>query len=88
MRAFLSCNEQGADSLVAHVGFSFSSFLLCWSTEFYQGLLQLKSVDSVVGAHGPSHSMPCEIMRSNPCPLHWQANYYPLGHQGSPAESV
>ena len=34
MRAFLSCNEEGADPLVAHVGFSFSLFLLCWSTEF------------------------------------------------------
>ena len=42
---------------------------------------------SVVVAHGPSCSTACGIFPdqgSNPCPLHWQADCQPLGHQGSP----
>ena len=42
---------------------------------------------SVVVAHGPSRSAACGIFpdqRSNPCPLHWQADSQPLHHQGSP----
>ena len=42
---------------------------------------------SVVVAHGPSFSVACGIFpdqRSNPCPLHWQADSQPLRHQGSP----
>ena len=42
---------------------------------------------SVVVAHGPSCSAACGILPdqgSNPCPLHWQADYQPLRHQGSP----
>ena len=38
-------------------------------------------------AHGLSSSKACEIFpdqRSNPCPLHWQADSYPLDQQGSP----
>ena len=42
---------------------------------------------SVIVAHGPSCSAACGIFpdqRSNPCPLHWQADSQPLRHQGSP----
>ena len=42
---------------------------------------------SVIVAHGPSCSAACGIFPdqgSNPCPLHWQADSQPLGHQGSP----
>ena len=42
---------------------------------------------SVVVAHGPSCSAACGIFPdqgSNPCPLHWQADFQPLRHQGSP----
>ena len=42
---------------------------------------------SVTVAHGPSCSAARGIFPdqgSNPCPLHWQANYQPLRHQGSP----
>ena len=42
---------------------------------------------SVVVAHGSSCSAACGIFpdqRSNPCPLHWQADSQPLRHQGSP----
>ena len=37
--------------------------------------------------HGLSCSLACGIFPdqgSNPCPLHWQADSYPLCHQGSP----
>ena len=43
---------------------------------------------SVVVAHGLSCSQACGIFldqESNPCPLHWQADSYPLRHQGSPS---
>ena len=42
---------------------------------------------SVVVAHGLSCSTACGIFPdqgSNPCPVHWQADSYPLRHQGSP----
>ena len=41
---------------------------------------------SVVVAHRPSCSAACGIFPdqgSNPCPLHWQADFQPLRHQGS-----
>ena len=42
---------------------------------------------SAIVAHGPSRSVACGIFPdqgSNPCPLHWQADFQPLRHQGSP----
>ena len=42
---------------------------------------------SAVVAHRPSCSAACGIFPdqgSNPCPLHWQADFQPLRHQGSP----
>ena len=47
----------------------------------------LESTGSVVTARGLSCSSACGIFLdqgSNPCPLHWQADSYPLCHQGSP----
>ena len=46
-----------------------------------------RSAGSVIVAHRPSCSAACRIFPdqgSNPCPLHWQADSQPLGHQGSP----
>ena len=46
----------------------------------------LQSAGSVV-AHRLSCFMACGIFPdqgSNPCPLHWQADSYPLRHKGSP----
>ena len=46
----------------------------------------LKGMGSVVVVHGLSYSTACGIFLdqgSNLCPLHWQANSYPLCHQGS-----
>ena len=49
---------------------------------------RLKGVKaSVVVAHRLSCSAACGIFPnqgSNPCPLHWQMDSLPLGHQGSP----
>ena len=42
---------------------------------------------SAVVAHGPSRSAACGIFPdrgTNPRPLHWQADFQPLRHQGSP----
>ena len=42
---------------------------------------------SAVVAHGRSCPVACGILPdrgSNPCPLHWQADFQPLSHQGSP----
>ena len=49
--------------------------------------LGLQNADSVVVVHRLSSSASCGIFlnkESNPCPLHWQADSYPLWHQGSP----
>ena len=46
---------------------------------------------SVVVAHGLSCSAACGILPdhgSNTCPLHWQADSYPLRHEGSPKMKV
>ena len=50
-------------------------------------LLALGSADSVVAMHGLSCSEACGIFPdqgSNPCLLYWQADSYPLRHQGTP----
>ena len=46
---------------------------------------------SVVVVHGLSRSMACGIFPdqgSNPCPLNWQMDSYPLYHQQSPTVTV
>ena len=47
---------------------------------------QLQSTASVVVARRLSYPTTSEIsdQGSNPCPLHWQADSYPLDHQRSP----
>ena len=45
----------------------------------------------VVVAFGLSCSEACGIfpdLGSNPCPLHWQVDSYPLHHPGSPTLTV
>ena len=51
----------------------------------------LQSAGSVVVVHGSNCSKACGILPdqgSNPCPLHWQADSYPLCHQGRPLLSL
>ena len=51
----------------------------------------LHSAGSVVVVHGLSCSAACGIFLdqgSNPCPLNWQADSYPLCHQGSPDKGL
>ena len=50
-------------------------------------ILWTRCTGSAVVACGLSCSMACGILldqRSNPCPLYWQVDSYPLHHQGSP----
>ena len=67
-------------SLLWGMGFSLGWLLLLWSTGS-------RCAGSVVVVHGLSCSVACGIFPgqgSNPCPLHWQVDSYPLHHQGSP----
>ena len=77
---FSSRGEQGLLSShgtrTSHCG----SFSCC-------GARALGQVGSVVVAHGLHCPRACGIFLdqgSNPCPLHWQADSYPLEQQGSP----
>ena len=59
----------------------------CSVQAFHHSSLSLRSVGSIVMAHGLCCSSACEIFLEhgwNLCPLHWQADSYPLYHQGSP----
>ena len=87
-QAFSSCGEQGLLLVAAH------RLLIAVPSLVEHGLQarrlqQLWCVGSVaVVAHGLSCSTACGIFPdqgSNPCPLHWQADSYPLCHQGSPS---
>ena len=54
---------------------------------FSCGAWALSMQASVVTAHGLNCSIVCRIFPDqglNLCPLHWQADSYPLYHQGSP----
>ena len=60
------------------MGFSSWWLLLLWSVDS-------RAQASVVAVHGFSCCAACGIFPnqgSNPCPLHWQDDSYPLGHQG------
>ena len=49
--------------------------------------LTTASLGAVIVVHGLRYSSACGItliQGSNLCPLHWQADSYPLYHQGSP----
>ena len=55
------------------------------------GFQWLPHLGSVVGAHGPSFFVACGIFPeqgSNPCPLHWQEDSYPLHHQEVPYNRI
>ena len=70
----------GGHSSSRCMGPSLSQPLSLWSTGS-------RCTGSVVVAHRLSCSTACGIFPdqgSNPCPLHWPANYQPLRHQGSP----
>ena len=50
-----------------------------------------RACSSVTAALRLSHLMECGIFpsqASNLCPLNWQGDSYPLGHQGSPQPEV
>ena len=50
-----------------------------------------RRVGSAVAAHVLSHTSACGVFWDqglNPCPLHWQANSYPLLHQVSPLKCM
>ena len=61
------------------------SLYIAWASVV--GVPGLQSTDSVVVVHGLSCSTACGIFpdqESNLCPLGWQADSYPVHHQGSP----
>ena len=71
----------GGHSSSRCTGLSLSRPLLLQSTSS-------RHAGSVVVTHRPSCSTAFGIFPDqglNPCPLHWQADSQPLGHQGSPA---
>ena len=62
-------------------------FSNCGTWARYLHLMGCRAAGSVVVAHGPSCPAACGIFLDqelNPCPLHWQADFQPLDHQGSP----
>ena len=80
MRGLSLVAASGGHSSSRCVGLSLSRPLLLWSTGS-------RRTGSVVVAHGRSCSAACGILPdqgSNPSPPHWQADYQPLRHQGSP----
>ena len=79
VRAFSSCGERWL--LFVVVG----GILIMVASHCGARALGIRT--SVVVAHGLSCSVACGIILdhgTNTCPLHWQADSYPLYHQGSP----
>ena len=84
--------SSGAYSSLQCLGSSLQRLLLLWSAgSRHMGAVVaargFSSVDSVVVAQGLSCSSACGIFPGQGwslCPLHWQADSYPLCHQGSP----
>ena len=73
----------GGHSSLRCAGLSLSRPLLLRSTGS-------RHAGSVFVAHRPSCSAACGTLPyqgSNLCPLHWQADFQPLRHQGSPTSS-
>ena len=92
VRAFSSCSEGGA---TPHCGVHAShcggpSRCGAWAPGVWASAVvahRLQSTGSAVVAHGPSRPAACGILPDqglNPYPLHWQADFQPLCHQGSP----
>ena len=78
-RAFSSCGERGPLFIAVRGPLTITASLVAEHRPRRAG--------SVVVAHGPSCCAAYGIFpdqRSNPCPLHWQADSQPLCHQGSP----
>ena len=70
------------------MGFSLRGFSRYAAWALGMQAQQLRLVDSVVVVPGLSSSLACEIFPDkelNPQPMHWQADSYPLCHQGSPS---
>ena len=76
-----SCSSQTLEC----VGFS-----RCGVWAQYLHLVGCRAAGSVVVAHGPSSPAASGIFLDqelNPYPLHWQADFQPLDHEGSPMTS-
>ena len=99
VQAFSSCGEWGllfvvvckllvVASLVAEHGLQVHGLQQLQHAGSVVVACGLQSAGSVVVAHRFSFSVACGIFPdqgSNPCPLHWQADSYPLRRQGSPS---
>ena len=75
-----SCGEQG----LRFVALCCAGFSLQWLPCCRAQALGVRA--SVLVAHGLSSSVACAVFpdqRSNPCPLHWQADSYPLHYLGN-----
>ena len=78
-RAFSSCGKQYPLFIAVRRPLIITASLV--------GSTGSRCTGSVVVAHGSSCSAACGILPdqgSNPCSLHWQADFQPLHHQGSP----
>ena len=77
----------GGYALLQHMGVCAWRLLLLRSTGSVRGLQRSRHAGSVVVEHRLSCSMACTVFLdqgSNPCPLHWQVDFYPLYQQGGP----
>ena len=84
-QAFSSCSARAS----RRSGFSCYRAQTLGHAGWHRCFHGLQSTGSLVLVHGLSCSMARGIFPdqgSNPRPLYWQDNSYPLGHQGSPPE--
>ena len=88
-QAFSRCDEQGL-LVICCVGFSRSDCSCCGVQALVVRVHRPEiSRTSVIVALGLRRSEPCGIFPDqglNPCLLCWQADSYPLDHQGNPAQ--
>ena len=83
----VSCSKRGLFLVAVHRLLVAAASLVAEHQLYVCGLRELQHVGSVVAVPGLNWSTACGIFpdqRSNPCSLHWQADLYPLDHQGSP----
>ena len=84
--AFSSCSERGLLFITVH-GLLIAVASLAEHRLQALSFQQLQHSGSVVAAHRLSCFMECEVFLDralNSHPLHWQADTYPLYHQGNP----